>query len=131
MEMDKIKDEREFFKTTLTLNKFHGDGIPPGYSLPPLSLLSSFLSLLLSPLTSPSSFPNSFSYRKYSFPFTFQLPQDLPSVFYDERRELDGAKIRAAIGRREGRRGKREKGEKGERSRETEKREGGSRGDVD
>jgi len=34
---------------------------------------------------------------KYSFPFTYQLPSGLPGVFYDERKEIDGDKIRAAI----------------------------------
>jgi len=32
-----------------------------------------------------------------SFPFSFQLPRDIPGVFFHERKELDGDKIRAAI----------------------------------
>jgi len=34
---------------------------------------------------------------KGSYPFSFQLPQGIPSVFFDERKEGDGDKIRAAI----------------------------------
>jgi len=34
---------------------------------------------------------------KGTYPFTFQLPQGIPSVFFDERKEGDGDKIRAAI----------------------------------
>jgi len=33
----------------------------------------------------------------YSLPFQYQLPADLPGVFYDERKEADGDKIKAAI----------------------------------
>lgn len=34
---------------------------------------------------------------KGSYPFSFQLPQGIPSVFFDERKEADGDKIRAAV----------------------------------
>jgi len=33
----------------------------------------------------------------YQLPFQFQLPAQLPGVFYDERKESDGDKIKAAI----------------------------------
>merc|ERR1712000_525593 len=33
----------------------------------------------------------------YKLPFQFQLPAQLPGVFYDERKESDGDKIKAAI----------------------------------
>eukprot|EP01112_Ceratiomyxa_fruticulosa_P019128 TRINITY_DN6210_c0_g1_i1.p1 TRINITY_DN6210_c0_g1~~TRINITY_DN6210_c0_g1_i1.p1 ORF type:complete len:368 (+),score=77.97 TRINITY_DN6210_c0_g1_i1:137-1105(+) len=33
----------------------------------------------------------------HTFPFQYQLPVDLPGVFYDERRELDGDWIKGAI----------------------------------
>jgi len=32
-----------------------------------------------------------------SYPFSFQLPQGIPSVFHDERQEGDGDKIKAAV----------------------------------
>lgn len=34
---------------------------------------------------------------KGSYPFSFQLPNGIPSVFYDERKEMDGDKVRAAV----------------------------------
>jgi len=34
---------------------------------------------------------------KYMYPFSYQLPPNLPGVFYDERKEFDGDKIRGAI----------------------------------